>query len=128
MRKPEKLAYLLIADGTRGDGKKAFLRFVERLQRAFPQRGVEPAFLKPSRPAVSQGIQACMERGAEEIFVLPFLSPAGRPMNQEIPLEIQAAKRRYPSVDFHYAGTLTLNPSDSPLSLKNLLHKGVAHG
>lgn len=107
-------AYLLIAHGTRDkEGENAFFKFVGEFQRAFPNRKVEPAFLELSRPSISEGIEACVKGGAEEIFVLPLMLFPGRHISQDIPLEIQAAKRRFPEVDFHYAGALALTSSSS---------------
>lgn len=114
MRKPSKSAYLLIAHGTRDkEGENAFFKFVEEFQRTFPGRKVEPAFLELSRPSISEGIEACVKGGAREIFVLPLMLFPGRHISQDIPLEIQSAKKRFPEVEFHYAGALALTSSPS---------------
>ena len=113
MNKPTPFAYLLIAHGTRDEeGRKAFFKFVEEFREAFPNRRVEPAFLGLSRPSVAEGIEACVEGGAQEIFVLPLMLFPGRHVSQDIPVEIQAGKRRFPEVDFHYTGALALRPSE----------------
>ena len=110
-RDSDQFAYLLIAHGTRDpEGKNAFFRFVEEFRRTFPGRRVEPAFLELLRPSIAEGIEACVKGGAEEIFVLPLMLFPGRHINQDIPAEIQAAKHRFPEVDFHYAGALALAP------------------
>jgi len=105
----KKFAYLLIAHGTRDrEGERAFFSFVEEFQKAFPERHVEPAFLELSHPAISEGIEACVRKGAQEIFVLPLMLFPGRHINEDIPREIQQAKQRFPQVDFHYAGALAI--------------------
>jgi len=102
-------AYLLIAHGTREEeGKEAFFCFVDEFRKAFPQRHVEPAFLELTQPSIQEGVDACVKQGAEEIVVLPLMLFPGRHINKDIPDQIQAAKRRYPEVDFHYAGALAL--------------------
>ena len=111
MTKKNKSAYLLIAHGTREkEGEKAFFQFVEEFQRAFPHRNVQPAFLELSKPPISEGIESCIQAGADEIFVLPLMLFPGRHINQDIPRQIQEAKRAHPEVDFHYAGALALGP------------------
>ena len=111
MTKPGKPAYLLIAHGTRdSEGKEAFFQFVEEFRAAFPDRRVEPAFLELVRPSIPEGIEACVNGGAEEIFVLPLMLFPGRHVKEDIPGQIQEAKRRFPQVDFHYTGALALTP------------------
>ncbi|MBI4115991.1 MAG: CbiX/SirB N-terminal domain-containing protein [Candidatus Omnitrophica bacterium] len=105
-----KAAYLLIAHGTRDEeGKNAFFQFVEEFREVFPDRRVEPAFLELVHPSISAGIENCVKGGAEEIFVLPLMLFPGRHISQDIPGEIQTAKKRFPEVDFHYAGALALD-------------------
>lgn len=109
MRRKSKSAYLVIAHGTRKkQGRLTLFRFVEKFQKAFPDRRVQPAFLKLCRPSIREGIECCVEKGAEEIFVLPLMLFPGRPVEENIPCEIQEAKRRHPHVDFHYSGALAL--------------------
>lgn len=109
MTKQSKFAYLLIAHGTRDkEGENAFFLFVKEFEHAFPHRNVQPAFLELCHPSIPEGIDACVKGGAEEIFVLPLMLFPGRHINQDIPNEIQEAKRKYPQVDFHYAGALAL--------------------
>ncbi len=109
MIKQSKFAYLLIAHGTRDkEGEKAFFQFVEEFQLSFPNRNVQPAFLELCHPSIPEGIEACVKGGAEEIFVLPLMLFPGRHINQDIPNQIQEAKRKFPQVDFHYAGALAL--------------------
>lgn len=132
MTGPRRVAYLLIAHGTREEeGKIAFFRFVDEFRRAFPNRQVEPAFLELTEPSIPEGVQACVKQGAEEVVVLPLMLFPGRHINKDIPDQIQAAKRKYPQVDFHYAGALAIDarhskPSSEPKMFELLLTK-IAH-
>ena len=110
MKKQNRLAYLVIAHGTRdAEGEKAFFHFIEEFRAALPERRIEPAFLELCRPAIPEGIEACVRGGAEEIFILPLMLFPGKHVKEDIPREIQEAKGRYPHVDFHYSGALALN-------------------
>lgn len=104
MKKPASFAYLLIADGTRkGKGGDVFFRFVEEFRKVFSHRRVEPAFLEvSSSPSIAEALEACVEGGAKEIFVLPVILSSNRRAQEGIPAEVQAGKRRFPEVDFHY--------------------------
>ena len=114
MAKENKSAYLLIAHGTREkEGEKAFFQFVEEFQRFFPHRNVQPASLELSRPSIAEGIESCIQAGAEAIVVLPLMLFPGRHVNQDIPRLIQEAKHTHPQVDFHYAGALALHSQKS---------------
>lgn len=133
MGKEKKLAYLVIAHGTRdAEGQKAFHNFIREFRTAFPERRIEPAFLEICRPSIGEGIEACMGGGAEEIFVLPLMLFPGRHVKEDIPREIQAAKSRYPQVDFHYSGALALTEGkggkkvSEPRMFELLLHKIVS--
>lgn len=114
MKPFNRFAYLLIAHGTREEeGKEAFFQFVDEFRKSFPDRRVEPAFLELVHPSIPEGIEACVKGGAEEIVVLPLMLFPGRHINRDIPTEIQAAKRRFPEIDFHYTGALALSPKNS---------------
>lgn len=132
MTRLRRMAYLLIAHGTREEeGRAAFFRFVDEFRRAFPDRQVEPAFLELIGPSIPEGIEACVKEGAEEVLVLPLMLFPGRHINKDIPDQIQSAKRKYPQVDFHYAGALAVNPrhskpSSEPKMFELLLTK-IAH-
>lgn len=109
MSKTRRRAYLLIAHGTREEeGRAAFFRFVEEFQRAVPDRLVQPAFLELVQPSIPDALESCIAEGAEEVFVIPLMLFPGRHVNQDIPGHIQAAKARYPKVDFHYSGPLAV--------------------
>ena len=79
MKKRSRAACLLIAEGVRSVKK---------------------------RHAFQRAVKDCVDQGAQEVF---FLSPAVLPprtVKDDLPEEIRQAKRRYPAVDFHFAGRL----------------------
>ena len=100
----------MIAHGSRDpQGNEAFFQFVRKFRKAFPQRKVEAAFLELAKPSIPEGIENCMASGADEIFVVPMMVFPGRHVKEHIPAFIEAAKEKYPGVDFHYAGPLSDN-------------------
>ena len=102
--RPKESAYLLIGQGTRDREKKAFLQGVREFQRVRRNRKLEAAFFERTPHPISQKIDACVRGGAREIFIVPLGEFRRQHRQQDIPAEIQKAKRRFPEVDFHFAG------------------------
>ena len=61
------------------------------------------AFLELAEPSISSGVSECVEQGADEITVLPYLLSAGRHVVSDIPAELEKAKKIYPNVDIKVA-------------------------
>ena len=117
-----KSAYLVIAHGSReAEANQAFLEFLEKFRKAYPNRLVEGAFLELARPAIPQGIENCISKGVSEIIILPMMFFPGRHIKQDIPGLIEEAKARHLEVDFHYAGPVCENPMLLSLLEENAL-------
>jgi sirohydrochlorin cobaltochelatase len=104
-------ALFLAGHGSRDpDGTQEFLRLVDLLRVQAPDRIIECGFLEFARPVIAEGIERCVKRGAETIAVLPGMLMAAGHAKNDIPSEIHEARRRYPSVRFHYGRHLHLHP------------------
>ena len=57
---------------------------------------VSAAFLELAEPSIPDGIMAAIERGADEVTVLPYFLSAGRHVTQDIPAEVDKARRQQP--------------------------------
>ena len=100
-------AFILISHGSREKGaNQSFLALVERFRKAKAGRMAEPAFLELSKPDLAESVSRCAEAGAREIMVLPVMLFSGRHVKEHIPALIEAAKAKYPHVDFHYGPPL----------------------
>ena len=63
---------------------------------------VEPCFLELAEPSIAQGIQQCVEAGAQHVAVLPlFLGAAGHQKN-DVPVMVQEAREHEPDITFRY--------------------------
>lgn len=103
MKRRNVLAYLLVGYGAEESrSKKKLLNFAAEFQKAVFPRKVETVFFRPARSSLQQGITSCIKAGAKEIVLRPVRLSPGRLPKEEIPREIQTAKRRFPEVDFHY--------------------------
>jgi sirohydrochlorin ferrochelatase len=104
-------ALLLAGHGSRDpEGTREFLGLVDLLRAHEPGRIIECGFLEFARPMISEGIECCVARGAQTVVVLPGMLMAAGHAKNDIPSEIHEARRRYPSVRFHYGKHLHLHP------------------
>ena len=107
-----KPAVLFVGHGSRDpEGTREFLHIVELFRARDPERIVECGFLEFARPVIGEGIARCVERGARTVAVLPGMLMAAGHAKNDIPSEIQEARRRYPAVNFHYGRHLHLHPN-----------------
>jgi len=107
-----KPAVLFVGHGSRDpEGTREFLQIVELFRTREPERIVECGFLEFARPVIGEGVSRCVERGARTVVVVPGMLMAAGHAKNDIPSEIQAARRRYSDVSFHYGRHLHLHPN-----------------
>lgn len=71
---------------------------------------VRCAHLELSEPHVPEVIDACVRRGAREIFLHPFFLLPGRHTREDLPRLAEEARQRHPDVGIHVTETLGLDP------------------
>jgi sirohydrochlorin cobaltochelatase len=104
-------AVLFVGHGSRDpEGTREFLRLVDRFRERESERIVEAGFLEFARPMLGEGLDRCVERGAQAIAVLPGMLMAAGHAKNDIPSEIHEARRRYENVQFYYGRHLHLHP------------------
>jgi sirohydrochlorin ferrochelatase len=104
-------ALFLAGHGSRDpEGTREFLGLVDLLRAHEPGRIIECGFLEFARPVITEGIECCVARGAQNIVVLPGMLMAAGHAKNDIPSEIHEARRRHPGVRFHYGTHLHLHP------------------
>lgn len=64
---------------------------------------VDCAFLELAEPSIPTGIQQSVEKGADEIIVLPYFLSAGRHVVDDIPNEVNTSREKYPNINIHIA-------------------------
>jgi precorrin-8X/cobalt-precorrin-8 methylmutase len=95
-------ALLIAGHGSRDpEGIREFLQLVDLCTQREASRIVECGFLEFARPTIQEGIDRCVERGAKTISIVPgVLMGAGHAKN-DIPSEVQSARRRLPDIALH---------------------------
>jgi sirohydrochlorin ferrochelatase len=99
-------AVLYIAHGSsRGAANDTFLGFITKVMKKSSVAIQAYAFLEHAEPSITQAIEACIEKGAEKIIVVPVLLLTGVHANVDIP----AAFASYPQMVFQYAKPLGID-------------------
>jgi len=100
-------AILLVDHGSRRAEANAQLEEIARRVRTRePDRIVRIAHMELSPPSISDGIDACVDAGAREIVVHPFLLAPGRHGKHDIPLAVSEAASRHPGIDIRVSDPL----------------------
>ena len=103
-------AVLFVGHGSRDpEGTHEFVRIVDLFRACEPARVVEYGFLEFARPVVADAVERCVGRGARAVVVLPGMLTAAGHAKNDIPSEIQDARRRHVDVAFHYGRHLHLH-------------------
>ncbi|WP_243291092.1 sirohydrochlorin chelatase [Bacillus sp. FJAT-47783] len=105
-------AVLFVGHGSRDqEGNEEVIQVVNRLKERMDKRLIiETCFLEFVAPDVQQGIGTCVEKGAKEIAVIPImLLPAGH-SKIHIPMVIDEANKKYPSVSITYGKPIGVHP------------------
>ena len=61
------------------------------------------AFLELAEPSIPDGIEACIQAGAEEVIVLPYFLSAGRHVQEDIPREVAGKQQEHPRIPIRLA-------------------------
>lgn len=64
---------------------------------------VDAAFLELAEPSIPDGIQRCIDAGADEVVVLPYFLSAGRHVAEDIPAEVAGKQAEHPQVTIRIA-------------------------
>lgn len=100
-------AILYVAHGSRVKaGVEEAVHFINTVKPSINVAIQEVCFLELAAPSISQGIDMCVSKGATSIIVIPILLLTANHAKHDIPLEIENAKKRYPSISFTIGKTL----------------------
>lgn len=100
-------AILYIAHGSRvKEGVEQAISFLTSVQLEIDIPIQEICFLELAVPTIAEGIDSCIKRGATAIAIMPILLLAAQHAKQDIPSEIEKAKKQYPYVEFTYGEPL----------------------
>jgi len=102
-------ALLIVAHGSRRETSNEEVRQITRQvsELAGDEFGlVASGFLELADPSIPDGIQHCIDAGADEVVVLPYFLSAGRHVAEDIPAEIRLAQDNNPDARISQASYL----------------------
>ncbi len=67
---------------------------------------VEVSFREQHLPNIQQGIDACVVQGAERVLLVPYFLFVGAHVREDLPAEMDEARKRHPGVEFAMGGHL----------------------
>ena len=110
-RGPLKKAVLFVGHGSRLEaGNEEVRQFVEQTKTYIdPALLVETCFLEFASPNIEDGIQLCVERGADEVHVIPIILLHAGHSKMHIPAETEHAREHFPDVRFTYGQTIGIH-------------------
>jgi sirohydrochlorin ferrochelatase len=98
---------LLLAHGSReGDTEKTMRRITEYVKAKLRNVMVEEAYLQFRDKNLEKGLMSLVERGADEIKVIPYFLFEGVHIKEDIPAEIREFNKLYPAVKIIMGSTL----------------------
>ncbi|WP_342513641.1 CbiX/SirB N-terminal domain-containing protein [Sporosarcina sp. FSL K6-1522] len=108
---PKKKAVLFVGHGSRLEaGNEEVRQFIEQTKEQIdPSLLVETCFLEFASPNIEDGIQLCIEKGADEVHVIPIILLHAGHSKLHIPAEIEEAKGLFPDIRFTYGQTIGIH-------------------
>lgn len=97
-------AILFVGHGSKDrEGNEQVRQFIEAMRSKWDDTVlVQTSFLEFERPTVNQGIDVCVEKGADHIVVIPIMLLQAGHSKIHIPAAIDEAKKKYPFVRLTY--------------------------
>lgn len=104
-------ALLIIAHGSRRQAaNEEFRQQVAAIASRAPHDMVEAAFLELAEPGIEDGITQLATAGATVIDVFPLFLNAGRHVSEDIPTDVDSARKRLPGVQINLLDYLGKSP------------------
>jgi sirohydrochlorin ferrochelatase len=95
-----KTAILLMAHGSRIPEANTAVNEIAAMVKALGGFDiVEVSFRENHSPNIQEGIDACVEQGAERILLVPYFLYMGAHVLEDLPRELDEARLRHPSVE-----------------------------
>jgi sirohydrochlorin ferrochelatase len=96
-------AILLIDHGSRRDAANEMMNCMANLVQAMagPGVAVRYAHMELAEPSIAAGVRSCVEAGATELIVFPYMLSPGKHSTGDIPRMVAEAARSYPALEVH---------------------------
>lgn len=93
-------AILLMAHGSRiPEANDAAREIAAKVKKMTGFDIVEVSFREQHLPNIQQGVDSCVEQGAQRILLVPYFLYMGAHVLEDLPEELAAARERHPGVE-----------------------------
>lgn len=93
-------AILLMAHGSRiPEANDAAREIAAKVKKMTGFDIVEVSFREQHLPNIQQGVDRCVEQGAQRILLVPYFLYMGAHVLEDLPEELALAKERHPGID-----------------------------
>lgn len=104
-------AVLLIAHGSRRtEANHDLVIIADRLREQSDYPIIVPSYLELAEPSIPNGIQQCVEAGADHVLMMPYFLSAGSHVTRDLERFRNEAADSFPSVSFNLCPPLGLHP------------------
>jgi sirohydrochlorin ferrochelatase len=95
-----KTAILIMAHGSRiPEANDAAREIAARVKQMTKFPIVEVSFREQHQPDIQQGVDRCVAQGAQRILLVPYLLYLWAHVLEDLPEELEEARKRYPNVE-----------------------------
>ncbi len=115
-----KKALLLVAHGSRLESSNEEIRTLTRTLAEVTTEYdlVDCAFLELAEPDITTGGHNLIERGATELYVMPYFLVAGRHVVKDVPKDVRCIRQQHPDIPVRITSHLGKSTEMIPLILK----------
>jgi sirohydrochlorin ferrochelatase len=107
----KKTAILLMGHGSRvAEANDALRVIADQVRSEGGFEIVEVSFRELHSPDIQAGINRCVEQGAERVLLYPYFLFAGAHVLEDLPAEMEEAKKRYPGLEMTMGQPLGVHP------------------
>ncbi|XJZ28661.1 sirohydrochlorin chelatase [Bacillota bacterium Lsc_1132] len=119
-------AILFVGHGSKDhEGNDQVRQFIESMSIKWDDNiHVQTSFLEFENPTINQGIDVCVEKGADHIVVIPIMLLQAGHSKIHIPAAIDEAKKKYPFVQFTYGRPIGVHEETFVILKKRLTETG----
>ncbi len=106
-----KTAILLMGHGSRvAEANNALYDIAAMVKTQGGFEIVEVSFREQHAPNIQKGIDACVAQGAQQILLYPYFLFAGAHVLEDLPEEMDEAKKRHPGLELKMGKPLGAHP------------------
>lgn len=94
----------------RSESNDMLIEFANVYKSVTGRRIVEIAHMELAEPTIEQAVDKCISCGARKVIVVPYFLSRGRHIQEDVPLLVQAAAQKHPTIPCILAEPIGIDP------------------